>query len=62
MSKLKNPTADLSTLFMQLFMVSRFGAQARDDVSVVEKCIIATVKIINDRGQEVSSRPTTEKY
>ena len=48
-------------LFMQLVMVSRFGAQARDDVSVVEKCIIATVKIINDRGQEVSSRPSTEK-
>jgi len=35
----------------------RFGAQARDDVSVVEKCIIATIKIMNDRGEDVGGRP-----
>lgn len=35
----------------------RFGAQARDDVTVVEKCIIAGIKIINDRGEDVGGRP-----
>ena len=39
-----------------------FGAQARDDASVVEKCIIAAVKIIDDRGAVVGGRPNSEKY
>ena len=34
-----------------------FGAQARDDVSVVEKCIIANIKILNERGEDVGGRP-----
>ena len=38
-----------------------FGAQARDDATVVEKCIIAVVKIIDDRGVTVGGRPNSEK-
>jgi len=39
----------------QLFSedVVRFGAQARDDASVVEKCIIAKIKVLNDRGEDI---------
>jgi len=45
----------------QLFSedVVRFGAQARDDASVVEKCIIAKIKVLNDRGEDMGQRPNT---
>lgn len=42
-------------------VMSRFGAQARDDVTVVEKCIIARVKIIDDQGKTVGIRPVHDK-
>ena len=42
--------------------LSRFGAQARDDVAVVEKCIIARVRIIDDQGKTVGIRPVHDKY
>ena len=42
--------------------MSRFGAQARDDVTVVEKCIIARVKIIDDQGKTVGIRHVHDKY
>jgi len=41
--------------------IIRFGAQARDDVTVVEKCIIARVKILDDQGKTVGIRPAHDK-
>ena len=41
--------------------MSRFGAQAWDDVTVVEKCIIARVKILDDQGKTVGIRPAHDK-
>jgi len=47
----------------QLFTndIIRFGAQVRDDATVLEKCIIAKLKILNDRGTDVGQRPDTDR-
>ena len=48
-------------MIMMMMTLSRFGAQARDDVAVVEKCIIARVRIIDDQGKTVGIRPVHDK-
>ena len=40
----------------------RFGAQVRDDSTVLEKCIIAKVKVLNDRGVDVGKRPENDRW
>jgi len=47
----------------QLFSndIIRFGAQVRDDSTVLEKCIIAKVKVLNDRGVDVGKRPENDR-
>ena len=46
---------------LQTWCYHRFGAQVRDDATVLEKCIIAKLKILNDRGTDVGQRPDTDR-